>query len=149
MTDGVTQSVADGTKLRIHFALKLRDGSVIDSNFEREPAELVIGDGNLLPGFERCLLGMTAGQRETFVIAPEQGFGQANPNNVQIMPRDTFAPDMELAEGLVVSFADAQKAELPGVVTAFNDDEVTVDFNHPLAGKEVIFDVQIVSLEAA
>lgn len=140
--------VAEGSQLTIHFSLALRDGSVIDSNFETKPASFELGDGNLLPGFERCLLGMRAGQRESFVILPEQGFGQKNPNNIQTMPRSTFAPDMELAEGLVVSFADAQKAELPGVIKAFDAQEVTVDFNHPLAGEDIIFDVQIVTVGA-
>jgi FKBP-type peptidyl-prolyl cis-trans isomerase SlpA len=145
----MTQVVTEKSRLAIQFALKLRDGSVVDSNFDAQPAEFVFGDGSLLPGFERCLLGMAAGQRESFVVKPEQGFGQANPNNVQVMPRATFAEAMNLAEGLVVSFADAQKAELPGVITAFNDTEVTVDFNHPLAGQEIIFDVLVVSLESA
>lgn len=141
--------VTEGSKLSIHFALKLRDGSVVDSNFETQPASLVLGDGNLLPGFEQCLLGMSAGQRETFVVAPEQGFGQRNPNNLQEFPRSTFAPDLALAEGLVVSFADAQRAELPGVIAAFDDDKVTVDFNHPLAGQEILFEVEVLSVEAA
>lgn len=145
----MTLAVAEGAKLTLHFALRLRDGSVVDSNFDGKPAQLVVGDGNLLPGFERPLIGMTAGQRETFVITPEQGFGQSNPNNVQTFPRHTFAADMDLAEGLVVSFADAQKAELPGVITAFDQDRVTVDFNHPLAGKDILFEVQILSVEAA
>ncbi|MFC4364375.1 FKBP-type peptidyl-prolyl cis-trans isomerase [Simiduia curdlanivorans] len=138
--------VAEGSQLTIHFSLALRDGSVIDSNFDAKPATFALGDGNMLQGFERCLLGMREGQRESFVILPEHGFGQTNPNNVQVMPRTAFAADMELAEGLVVSFADAQKAELPGVITAFTAEQVTVDFNHPLAGQDIIFDVQIVSI---
>ena len=141
MTNNV---VVEGSPLAIHFSLSLRDGSVIDSNFETQPAEFELGDGNLLPGFERCLLGMTEGQRESFVVLPEHGFGQANPNNVQLMPRSAFAADMALAEGLVVSFADAQRAELPGVIKAFDGEQVTVEFNHPLAGQDIIFDVQIV-----
>ena len=142
----MTNVVTESSRVAIFFALKLRDGSVVDTNFDGEPAEFVFGDGNLLPGFERCLLGMAQGETQTFVISPEQGFGQVNPSNVQVMPRATFAADMNLTEGLVVSFADAQKAELPGVITAFDDNDVTVDFNHPLAGQEIIFEVQVVSL---
>ncbi|BFM10416.1 FKBP-type peptidyl-prolyl cis-trans isomerase [Simiduia litorea] len=138
--------VAEGSQLTIHFSLALRDGSVIDSNFDAKPATFTLGDGNMLQGFERCLIGMREGQRESFVVLPEHGFGQSNPNNVQIIPRTAFAADMALAEGLVVSFADAQKAELPGVIKAFNVDQVTVDFNHPLAGQDIIFDVQVVSV---
>ena len=117
--------------------------------FEREPATFEVGDGNLLEGFERALFGLAAGHKETLVISPEQGFGQSNPNNVQKMPRDDFAPDMELEIGLMLSFADAQKAELPGVVADFNDREVTVDFNHPLAGRELQFDVEIIEVQPA
>lgn len=144
-----TCNVAEGSRVSIFFALKLDDGSVVDSNFDKAPAQFTVGDGNLLPGFELLLLGMSAGQKQSFVVKPEQGFGQANPNNIQSMKRDTFAADLELAEGLVVSFADAQKTELPGVIKSFNDDEVIVDFNHPLAGQDIVFDVEIVSVEPA
>lgn len=145
----MTIAVGPGAKLKLHFALKLRDGSVVDSNFEGQPVQFTLGDGNLLPGFEEKLLGMKAGERETFVVKPEQGFGQANPNNVQTFARSSFAADMDLAEGLVVSFADAQNTELPGVVTGFDDQQVTVDFNHPLAGKDILFDVHLLSVEPA
>ncbi len=68
---------------------------------------------------------------------------------MQQVPRDQFAADMELVEGLVVSFADAQKAELPGVVHSFDDKQVTVDFNHPLAGRNIIFDVKVIDVAVA
>lgn len=138
--------VNESSKLSIHFSLTLPDGGVVDSNFDQQPAEFTMGDGNMLPGFERCLLGMHVGQQASYVIKPEQGFGQANPNNLQTMPRASFAPDLELAEGLVVSFADAQKTELPGVIKTFDDASVVVDFNHPLAGQDIIFEVKIISI---
>ncbi len=140
--------VGEGTEITLHFSLKLDSGEVIDSNFEGDPATFTMGDGNMLPGFEKKLSGMVTGEQETFMIKPEDGFGQPNPNNFQSMPRDQF-DDVELVEGLMMSFADAQKAELPGVVSAFDDETVTIDFNHPLAGREIIFEAKIVSVTPA
>lgn len=140
-------AIGPGTKVTLHFALRLEDGEVIDSNFEREPVAFTVGDGNLLPGFEKAIFGLLEGERKTLVIKPEDGFGQRNPNNIQEIARTQFSPDIELSEGLMLSFADAQKTELPGVVTDFNDDVVVVDFNHPLAGRDILFDVAILRIE--
>lgn len=140
-------TLGPGTKVTLHFALRLPDGEIIDSNFEREPATFTVGDGNLLQGFERAIFGLRAGDKKTLVIKPEDGFGQRNPNNIQRIARAQFPQDVELSEGLMLSFADAQKTELPGVVTSFDDIEVVVDFNHPLAGREVLFDVAILQIE--
>jgi FKBP-type peptidyl-prolyl cis-trans isomerase SlpA len=140
-------SIGPGTKVTLHFALRLQDGEVIDSNFERDPATFVVGDGNLLPGFEKAIFGLLEGERKTLTISPEQGFGQRNPNNLQEFARSEFAPDMELKEGLVLSFSDAQKTELPGVVSHFDENVVIVDFNHPLAGRDIVFDVAILKIE--
>jgi FKBP-type peptidyl-prolyl cis-trans isomerase SlpA len=141
--------IGEGTRVTLHFALRLADGEVIDSNFEREPATFTVGDGNLLQGFEQSIFGLKEGDRKTLVITPEQGFGQRNPNNIQEIPRSQFGADIQLEEGLMLSFADAQKTELPGVVKRFNDDVVVVDFNHPLAGREIFFDVAILKIEPA
>ena len=142
-------TLGPGTRVTLHFALRLPEGEVIDSNFEREPATFTVGDGNLLQGFEQSIFGLQEGDRKTVVIKPENGFGQRNPNNIQEIARSQFGADVELSEGLMLSFADAQKTELPGVVQSFNEDVVIVDFNHPLAGREIIFDVAILKIEPA
>jgi len=100
-----------------------------------------------LPGFESALFGFKAGDKRTVQVLPEHGFGQPNPQNVQVMPRSQFK-DMELSDGLLVIFNDAANAELPGVVKAFDDSQVTIDFNHPLAGKTLSFDVEIIAVKA-
>jgi len=142
-------SIGEGTQITLHFALTLNNGEVVDSTFEKEPAQFTFGDGNLLAGFEEALIGLTEGAKEKFTIEPEAGFGQSNPNNIQYIRRDQFGEEIELEEGLMLSFADAQNAELPGVVTAFDDKTVTVDFNHPLAGKEIQFEVEIIAVTPA
>jgi FKBP-type peptidyl-prolyl cis-trans isomerase SlpA len=108
-----------------------------------------MGDGNLLPGFEEALLGLQAGDEKSFVITPEKGFGGYNPENIQEFPRDQFPDDVELTEGLVLSFADAQNNEMPGVVQEFDERTVTVDFNHPLAGRDIEFSVRIIDVNPA
>ena len=140
-------TVGPGTKVTLHFSLTLANGDVIDSNFERDPATFTVGDGSLLVGFEKAIFGMQEGDRDTFLIKPEEGFGQRN--NIQEIARDQFSEDIELSEGLMLSFADAQKTELPGVVQRFDDERVIVDFNHPLAGRDILFDVAILRIEPA
>ena len=134
-------------EVTLHFALKLDNGDVVDSTFDKKPATFKVGDGNLLPGFEQAIYGLKAGDKRSLSISPEQGFGQGNPQNIQVMPRSQFQ-DMELSEGLLVIFNDAANAELPGVVKAFDDSQVTIDFNHPLAGKALSFDVEIIEVKA-
>ncbi|MBB3102822.1 FKBP-type peptidyl-prolyl cis-trans isomerase [Azomonas macrocytogenes] len=139
------QRIGPDKAVTLHFALKLDNGEVVDSTFEKKPATFKVGDGNLLPGFEQALYGLKAGDRRTLTILPEQGFGQHNPQNVQVMSRNQFE-SMELSEGLLVIFNDAANAELPGVIKVFDDNQVTVDFNHPLAGKALSFDVEIIEV---
>ncbi|WPC04412.1 peptidylprolyl isomerase [Pseudomonas benzenivorans] len=134
-------------EVTLHFALKLENGDVVDSTEGKAPATFRVGDGNLLPGFESALFGFKAGDKRTVQVLPEQGFGQPNPQNVQSMPRSQFQ-DMELSEGLLVIFNDAANAELPGVVKAFDEAQVTIDFNHPLAGKTLCFEVEIIEVKA-
>lgn len=141
-------TVGEGTRVYLNFSLTLEDGSEVDSNFGAEAASFDVGDGSLLPGFEKHLEGMQAGDRRMFRIPPEDAFGQPNENNVQRIPRDSFDQAIELELGLVCSFADAAGGELPGIVVGFDDAEVSIDFNHPLAGRTILFDVQIHRIEA-
>ena len=139
--------IGQNTEVTLHFALHLENGDTVDSTFDKAPATFKVGDGNLLPGFENALFGFKTGDQRKLSIAPENAFGQHNPQNVQVMPRSQFQ-DMELSEGLLVIFNDAANAELPGVVKAFDDNQVTIDFNHPLAGKALNFDVEIIEVKA-
>lgn len=148
MTEPSTEvRIAQNTEVTLHFALHLENGDTVDSTFDKSPATFKVGDGNLLPGFEAALFGFKAGDKRTVTVLPENAFGQPNPQNVQVMPRSQFE-GMELSEGLLVIFNDAANTELPGVVKAFDAAQVTVDFNHPLAGKTLSFEVEILSVTA-
>jgi FKBP-type peptidyl-prolyl cis-trans isomerase SlpA len=145
----VNVPVSEGTRVYLNFSVSLEDGSEVDTNFGGDPVDFVIGDGSLLPGFERRLFGMSAGERQMFTVLPEDAFGQPNDNNVQYLPRDQFDDDMELEIGLVFSFADASGGELPGMIISYDEEEVSVDFNHPLSGRTIMFDVLVHRVEPA
>lgn len=138
--------VSDGMEVTLHFTLNLEDGTELDSTRDKSPATFQVGDGNLPPGFEHHLNGMSAGQSGTFKISPEHGFGQHNPQNVQLMSRDQFENETP-EEGVVMSFSDVGGGELPGVIKSVDGNQVEVDFNHPLAGRTLTFDVEILEVK--
>lgn len=147
--DTNSKLIGASTQVTLNFALRFDTGEIVDSTFERKPATFSVGDGSLLPGIERKLFGLQSGHREVFEVKPEDAFGQINPANVQTFKRSQFADDMELHEGLIISFADAARAELPGVVKSFDAETVVVDFNHPLAGRTLAFEVEIIDVQPA
>ncbi len=138
-------AIDENSRVTLHFALLLPTGEEIDTTRRGRPATFDIGDGNLLPGFEAALFGMRAGDDAQIELPPDQAFGPANPENVRILDRSRFK-DVELEPGVVVSFA-AQEGELPGVVKRVFERTVEVDFNHPLAGRTIIFDVSIIRVD--
>lgn len=138
-------TITESSRICLHFELALEDGQVVDTNFDRAPVEFVYGDGNLLASFESELLGLSAGDERSFIMPPEKAFGVRNPNNIQRFARSQFSIDIE--EGMIVSFADVGKNELPGLIAKIDDKEVEVDFNHPLAGRTLSFMVKIVAIE--
>lgn len=139
----MTEQIGPGKRVTLHFSVALADGAVIDSTRERpEPAEFTVGDGSLLPGFEKAIFGLRAGDRRSVFIDAKRGFGDWNPDNLQTFTRVQFS-GMTLEPGLMISFAD-KSGELPGVVKSLDEETVTVDFNHPLAGRDLVFEVDII-----
>lgn len=137
--------IRHGDRVRLHFALHLETGEELDTTRRGDPAQLTIGDGNLLPGFEQALLGMSAGDDAQLLLEAEDAFGPHREENVQLLRRDRFGADLPLEVGLMVSF-DGPGGELPGVVRRIMEEHVEVDFNHPLAGRRIVFDVSIIDV---
>ncbi len=140
--------IAQGSQVSLHFSVSLENGLEIDNTRSRtEPVTLTIGDGNLLEGFEKALLGLRAGDRRTVHLPPEDAFGQWNADNIQTFDTVKFGDRPELNQ--VVEFEDKAKTTLAGVVKSVNDDITEVDFNHPLAGRNVVFEVEIARVTPA
>ncbi|WP_028117991.1 FKBP-type peptidyl-prolyl cis-trans isomerase [Ferrimonas senticii] len=141
--------VGPGAQVFMHFNVELPDGSVADSTRAHgKPARLTLGDGSLSAGMEKELLGLAKGDKKRFSLPPEQAFGQSNPDNIQYLDRTQFAADADLSNGTIMAFTAPDGNQYPGVIRAVEGDSVTVDFNHPLAGQTVVFDVEILDIIA-
>jgi FKBP-type peptidyl-prolyl cis-trans isomerase SlpA len=105
-----------------------------------------MGAGDLEEGLEVALIGLQPGDRQTVKLSPDEAFGYPSPAAIYDVPRDDFPPDMELAPGVIVSFVTPAGDELPGTVKNVTEETVTVDFNHPLAGHEITYSVEIVDV---
>lgn len=144
-----SRAIAPGTRVTLHFSLALPDGQLVDSTFGKAPASFVLGDGSLLPGFEAVLPGLRAGDEREVLVPAVEAFGLRQEANLKRLPRERFAPDLVLEPGLVLMFAAAEGGELPGVVHRLMGEMVEIDFNHPLAGRDIRFRVQVVAVEPA
>ncbi|MGY3857605.1 FKBP-type peptidyl-prolyl cis-trans isomerase [Aeromonas intestinalis] len=144
----MSQQIAADSSVLFHFAIKLEDGSVADSTaLHGKPARLRMGDGSLTESFEQCLLGLKQGEAKSFTLAPEQAFGLSNPDNIYHLDRAKFGADMEPKVGTIMIFDQPNGGELPGIIRAVEGMSVTVDFNHPLAGHTVTFEVEILAVD--
>jgi len=141
-----TMVIGPDKRVTLHFSVILLDGTVLDSTKQKDPATFVVGDGNILPGFEQSIFGLKVGDKRSVVLEAEQAFGPYNEDNIQRMHRSRFNQDIALEPGVVISFADKSKAETPGVVKSVEGDEIVIDFNHPLAGRDLTFDVEIINI---
>lgn len=136
--------IEPGSRVRLQFSLRLEDGTEVDGTGDGEPLEFVMGDGSMASGLEMALLGMQAGDHETVVIGPDlSGFGARSDDAVQTLPRSDFPADMDLEPGLIVAFETPAGDEVPGAIRDVDEQHVTVDLNHPLAGHELTFEVEI------
>ena len=133
----------------LHLSLMLEDGTVAESTFDAEPLTFTMGDGTLVHGLELGLYGLRPGDSQRLTLYPEQAFGLRDPGKVHRLPRADFGADIELEPGLIVGFETPEGEELPGAVVSLDADSVEVDFNHPLAGRNIIFDVEIIDVVPA
>lgn len=137
--------IANGSKVTLHYTLTV-EGQVVDSSKGREPLNYVHGSGQIIPGLEQHLIGLKKGDKKSVVIPPEGGYGPHHPQGVQKVPRTAFKDSSTLKPGDIVS-AQMSGKEFQATVTLLSETEVTLDLNHPLAGKTLSFDVEVVSVE--
>lgn len=140
--------VAPGKKVTMHFSIGLEDGMVVESTREdNNPLTWIVGDGTLVPGFERVIEGMEAGESKLEILLPEEAFGYPDTGNIHPMSLEQFPADIELHEGVVVDFSAPNGDKIPGMIVEIKDGEVMVDFNHPLSGHTLSLKVEILAVE--
>lgn len=150
MSSSTVPVVNESAYLTLHYRLAGPDGADIITTFNENPATLQLGTGQLAPFLEACLLGLPEGTHRTFELSPEQAFGPRNPDLVQRVSRAALeknsAVDEQYVVGDLVEFAAPSGGRFAGVVRAIDDDGALFDFNHPLAGKSVQFEVRIIGV---
>lgn len=141
-------SAGVASHLTLHYRICLADPphAEVLSTFGGNPATLVLGAGELAPGLEACLAGIATCGRHTFLLEPGQAFGGYRGDLLQRMPVEAFPDSLAVQAGQVVEFAGPHGARLAGLVKEFEDGEALVDFNHPLAGRPVRFEVEILAV---
>ncbi len=140
-------SVAEkGNKVQIHYTGTLEDGTVFDTSEGKAPLEFTIGDGKVIPGFEEAVVGMQVGEKKQVAISSEKAYGERNEEMVITAPRSQVPPDLEVEVGQMLQMG-APSGELINVtVVDMTDSEITLDANPPLAGKQLNFNIELVSL---
>ncbi|WP_299547209.1 peptidylprolyl isomerase [uncultured Tateyamaria sp.] len=141
-------SIKDGDTVRIHYTGTLLDGTVFDSSDGREPLEFVVGSGQIIPGLDEALPGMAEGDKKKVNIPCDQAYGPINPALMQGVPRDAIPDEIPLEIGLQLQMQTPQGQPMPVTVAEVGEEEVMLDANHPLAGKDLTFDFEVVSVNA-
>ncbi len=139
--------VKENNTVKVHYTGKLSDGQVFDSSEGKEPLEFTLGKGQIIPGFEKGLIDMKLNEKKTITIAKEEAYGDINDNLRQEVKRSELPEDIkpEVGMGLVSKSPDGQEMNL--LVVEVKDESIVIDGNHPLAGKDLIFDLEVVEIK--
>lgn len=135
-----------GDTVKIHYTGKLDDGTVFDSSVNREPLEFTIAQGQVIPGFEEAVLGMAPGESKTQTIPMDQAYGPYREEMVIQVNREQLPPDLDPEIGLQLQVQQPNGQAMPVFITEVTDAKVTLDANHPLAGEDLTFDIQLVEI---
>jgi FKBP-type peptidyl-prolyl cis-trans isomerase 2 len=139
----MAKATTDNT-VKVHYTGKLTSGEIFDSSLEREPLEFTIGAGQMIPGFDAAVNGMEINEKKSITISAEEAYGPRKEEMMQKVAKDQLPEDMkpEIGQTLVAGSPDGQ--EMHVIITEINDDNIVVDANHPLAGQELQFDIELV-----
>ena len=135
-----------GDRVKVHYTGRLADGTIFDTSMQREPLEFTLGGGDILPGFEPAVLGMTAGEAKTITIPAAQAYGPHQPARVLEIERHHLPPDLRPELGQHLHLRQQDGGTIDVVVTGLTEEHVTLDANHPLAGHDLTFDLQLVEI---
>ena len=138
------KQIEAGDTVRVHYTGTLTDGTQFDTSIGREPIEFVIGGGHVIPGFENALLGMVEGDTKNVTVEPSDAYGPHDPRLMQVVERTRIPADVELNIGTVLQASDPNGNHIHLTVVDLDDENATLDANHPLAGKSLIFELEFV-----
>jgi len=140
-------AASDGQTVIVHYTGTLADGSEFDSSKGRDPLMFTVGTGEVIPGFDEAVRGLEPGETKTVTIPTDQAYGPRTEEAMQRFPRDAFPPEPEPEIGWMVELQSEEGQRVPAAVAEIGDDFVVLDFNHPLAGQDLTFEIELVSIE--
>jgi FKBP-type peptidyl-prolyl cis-trans isomerase 2 len=140
------QQAKKGDKVKVHYHGKLTNGETFDTSSGRDPLEFEIGSGSVIRGFDDGVRGMEVGQRKTINIPVEEAYGSRSDDMLIEFPKDRFPNDMQIEEGMQLMMSNGTGQNMPVIVTEIKENSVILDANHPLAGEELIFDIELVEI---
>lgn len=140
-------TLAAGTRVLVHYTGTLDDGTQFDSSREREPLEVVLGQNMVIPGFEKAIAAMKPGQTVTVRIPEAEAYGPHNENMLVTFPRSSFPADIPAALGEQLILRSPEGHEVPALIVDVNETEISLDANHPLAGFDLTFEIELISAE--
>ncbi len=144
----MSKTVESNSLVFAHMTLMLKDGSVADSTRTNgKPSAIRLGDGSISEALEQALIGKSAGERVKIALEAQDAFGDPQPNLIQFMDIHQFPADIKLEDGTVIAFDQPDGSQIPGIVREVKGHSVKVDFNHPLAGQAITFDIEILSID--
>lgn len=143
------QQVKKGDTIAVHYHGKLVDGSTFDSSEGREPLEFEVGGGMVIPGFDEGVTGMSIGEKKTVHIPADEAYGPKQEDMIMEFPRDRFPADMVPEVGLQLNMSNGQGQNFPMVIIEVQETIVILDANHPLAGQDLIFDLELVEIKGS
>ncbi|TAE14795.1 MAG: peptidylprolyl isomerase [Bacteroidetes bacterium] len=134
--------------VRVHYTGKFTDGEIFDSSIGREPLEFVVGQGMVIAGFDAAVMDMAVGESKTVNIAPEQGYGHANPNLIFAVPRAELPSDLQPEVGMQLTAHMGEDDVMMVIIKDVTPDEVILDGNHPLAGETLVFEIKLEHIQS-
>jgi FKBP-type peptidyl-prolyl cis-trans isomerase 2 len=140
------QQVQNGDKVKVHYHGKLRTGETFDSSNGREPLEFTVGSGQVIKGFDDGVRGMQVGDKKTVEIPVDDAYGKKNDDMLIEFPKDQFPPDLNPEVGMQLMMNNGQGQQFPVNIVEVKEDSVVLDANHPLAGQDLIFDLELVEI---
>ena len=135
-----------GDKVKVHYHGKLTSGETFDSSAGREPLEFEVGSGSVIKGFDEGVKGMEVGEKKTINIPADEAYGPRNDEMLIEFPRDRFPNDMKIEQGMQLMMSDSSGQNIPVIVIEIKENSVILDANHPLAGEELVFDIELVEI---
>ncbi len=142
----LSQTACERSLVTLHYSISTEAGQTLVSTFEATPATLQLGRGELLPALEKCLVGLAGGERHVFILTPDEAFGAYNANLIQRVPREMLPRDGSAEEMAIIEFTAPDGSKFAGLLKEWQGDEAVMDFNHPLAGKTIRFEVEVVGI---